>query len=60
MADYRAVITAGVVGFGFHLFELIFLGISDFQGLELLFFYLNLVLPIPLAYFGYRVLREGR
>jgi len=60
MLDFRAVIIAGLIGFGVHLYELVFLGLTAFQLLDTLLFYLNLVLPIPLAYFSYRAYRESR
>jgi hypothetical protein len=60
MLDYRAGITAGVIGFGVHLYELIFLGVSAFQLIDTVIFYLNLVLPIPLAYISYQAYRESR
>jgi hypothetical protein len=60
MLDFRAVIIAGLVGFGVHLFELVFLDLTAFQLLDTIIFYLNLVLPIPLAYFGYRANRVSR
>ena len=62
MLDFRAVIIAGLIGFGVHLYELVFLDFSAFQLLDTLLLYLNLVLPIPLAYFGYRayqLIRKG-
>jgi hypothetical protein len=59
-SDFRAGITAGVIGFGVHLYELVFLGISAFQLLDTIIFYLNLVLPIPLAYISYRASRASR
>ena len=60
MSDFRAVMLAGLIGFGVHLYEWVVLGISTFEGLETLLFYLNLVFPIPLAYLGYRAYRESR
>ena len=60
MSDFRAVMMAGLIGFGVHLYEWVGLGTSTFQGLDTLLFYLNLVLPIPLAYLGYRAYRESR
>jgi hypothetical protein len=60
LLDFRAGITAGVIGFGVHLYELVSLGISAFQLLDTILFYLNLVLPIPLAYFSYRAYRASR
>ena len=53
MLDFRAVIIAGLIGFGIHLFELV-------QVLDILLFCLNLVLPIPLAYFSYQAHRVSR
>jgi hypothetical protein len=60
MSDFRAVIIAGWIGFGVHLYEWIFLDFSEFQLLDTLLFYCNLVLPVPLAYFGYRLYRIKR
>jgi len=60
MYDFRAVMLAGLMGFGTHLYELIFLDTGGFQALDTLLFYLNLILPIPLAYLGYRAYQENR
>jgi hypothetical protein len=60
MLDFRAVIIAGLIGFGVHVCEWVFLDFSEFQSLDTLLFYVNLVLPIPLAYFGYRLYRANR
>jgi hypothetical protein len=60
MLDFRAVIIAGLIGFGVHLYELVFLDISAFQFIETILFYLNLILPIPIVYFGYRAYQTRR
>jgi hypothetical protein len=56
--DFIAGIIIGIVGFIIHLQELIFQGIKELRGFEIAFFFINLVLPIPLIYFSYKAYKE--
>ena len=56
--DFRSGAIAGVVGFGIHVYELLVPGISGLESIYLVFFYLNIFLPIPLIYFSYMAYRE--
>ena len=58
--DFRSGAIAGVVGFGIHVYELLFPGISGLEGIYLVFFYLNIFLPIPLIFFSYMAYREDK
>jgi len=55
---FQEGIIAGVLGFGIHLFELIVLGTNQLTGMEHVFFYANLFLPIPLAITSYLASRQ--
>lgn len=52
---FQAGMIAGFLGFGIHLYELIFRGIKELEGIYLLIFYINLIFPILLVYFSYKV-----
>ena len=56
--DIFAGIIIGVMGFTIHMFELLFQGILDLEGLETIFFFINLVFPIPLIYFCYKIYKK--
>ena len=56
---FQGGIIAGVIGFGIHLFELIVLGTSQLTGMDHVFFYANLILPIPLTITSYLASRKG-
>ena len=56
--DIFAGIIIGVMGFAIHMFELIFQGIIDLEGLETIFFFINLVFPILLIYFCYKIYKN--
>ena len=60
MANYRAGVIAGLLGFGVHLYELLFDPPVDFLLLDWICFYLNLFLPLALVYFSYRAYRSQR
>jgi hypothetical protein len=47
--DFRSGAIAGVVGFGIHVYELLFPGIS-----------LNTILPFPLIYFSFMAYRQDK
>ena len=51
---FQAGIIAGILGFGIHLYELIFRGIKELEGIYLAIFYINLIFPILLVYFSYK------
>jgi hypothetical protein len=52
---FQAGMIAGSLGFGIHLYELIFRGIKELEGIYLAIFYINLIFPILLVYFSYKV-----
>jgi hypothetical protein len=54
---FQAGVIAGIVGFGIHLFELLKLGTSQLTGIEQIFFYANLILPVPLIITSYLTTR---
>lgn len=58
--DFRAGIIMGIIGLIIHVCELLLQGIADLGRLELVFFFANLLLPIPLIYFSYRAYKEVR
>ena len=58
--DFRAGIISGIFGSGIHLYELIFQGLGKLEGIEVGFFFVNLILPLPLIYFSYRAYLELR
>jgi hypothetical protein len=57
---FEAGIIAGVLGFCIHLFELFIQGSQELVGVDLLFFYANLILPIPLAITSYLETRKAK
>lgn len=50
---YKAGLIAAAFGFGIHLVELLFQGISELADIQKLWFLMNLILPIPLAVMSY-------
>jgi hypothetical protein len=56
--DFIAGIIIGILGFIIHFYELIFQGVTELRGLEIAFFYMNLVFPIPLIYFSFKAYKE--
>jgi len=56
---FQAGIIGGVFGLGIHVYELLFQDMGELRGIELGHFYANIVLPIPLTYFGYKTHREA-
>ncbi len=60
MANYRAGVIAGLMGFGVHLYELLFDAPVDFLLLDSICFYLNLFLPLVLVFFSYQAYRSGK
>lgn len=57
--DFQAGVIAGTLGFGVHLLELFGPGSNQLTGIEQFFFYINLILPVPLAITSYLALRKG-
>ena len=55
---FQSGVIAGIFGFGIHIFELLVQGTSKLIGIEQVFFYLNLVLPIPLTFTSYLASRK--
>ena len=55
---FQAGIIGGFFGLGIHVFELVFQGVGRLGKIDLVFFYANIVLPIPLMYFSYKAHRE--
>jgi len=58
--DFFSVVIIGIFGFGIHVLEFVLQGIGNLQTYELWFFFLNLILPIPLIYFGFKHIRQVR
>jgi hypothetical protein len=58
--DFRSGAIAGVVGFGIHVYELLFPGISGLEGIYLVFFYMNIILPLPLIFFSFMAYLENK
>jgi len=58
--DFRAGVISGTVGLGVHLYELIFMGVGAFTGVEPGYLCINLALPIPLIYFSHKAHQEGK
>jgi len=56
---FQAGIISGIIGFGIHLIDLIGLGTSQLTGITKFFFYMNLILPIPLSVTSYLAFRMG-
>jgi hypothetical protein len=54
--DYRSGAVAGVIGFGIHIFELLSGRASWLEGMDILFLYLNIILPVPLI--GFSILAD--
>ena len=50
---FGAGVIAGLFGFGIHLIELLAKGTADLVGIDQVFFYANLILPVPLAFTSY-------
>lgn len=56
--DFHPVMIAGFAGFCVHVLEWILNGLSGFSRLDRTLFILNIILPIPLAFLGWRESRE--
>ena len=55
---FGAGVIAGIFGFGIHMYELFVLGTAELIGIDQVFFYANLVLPIPLTFTSYLASRK--
>jgi hypothetical protein len=55
---FGAGVIAGIFGFGIHIFELFVKGTAELTGIDQLFFYANLILPIPLMFTSYLASRK--
>jgi len=51
-------VIAGIFGFGIHIYELFVHGIVELTEIDQVFFYANLILPIPLIFTNYLVSRK--
>ncbi len=60
LKDYIVGGIAGVLGFLIHLYLLLFHPLEDLRVFETVFYYLNLLLPIPIACFGFLAYRETK
>jgi hypothetical protein len=50
---FGAGLIAGIFGFGIHIYELFVKGTTELIGIDQVFFYTNLILPIPLTFTSY-------
>jgi hypothetical protein len=55
---FGAGVIAGVFGFGIHIYELFVKGTVELIGIDQVFFYVNLILPIPLTFTSYLAPRK--
>ena len=55
---FRAGVIAGIFGFVIHIYELFVQGTTELMGIDQVFFYANLVLPIPLIFTSYLASRK--
>lgn len=56
---FQAGVITGIIGFGIHILELFILGTSELTVLDQVFFYANLILPLPLTITSYLASRKG-
>ncbi len=55
---FGAGVIAGIFGFGIHIYELFVKGTAELIGIDQVFFYANLILPIPLTFTSYLASRN--
>lgn len=55
---FNAGVIAGIFGFGIHLYELFVKGTAELTGIDQMFFYANLILPIPLTFTSFLASRK--
>jgi hypothetical protein len=60
LKDYISAAIAGVLGFGIHLYLLLVHPLEDLRVYESVFFYLNILLPIPIASLGFLAYRDTK
>ena len=56
--DFRAGVIIGILGLAIHTFEWVFKGIEGLNVFETVFFFANLLLPVPLIYFSIKAYRQ--
>ncbi len=56
--DLLSGIIVGIIAIIIHLYELIFHGITDLKFLETVFFFINLILPLPLVILCYKFYKK--
>ena len=56
---FQAGVIAGILGFGIHIYELFVLGTSELIGIDKVYFYVNLILPIPITITSYLASPKG-
>jgi len=55
---FRVGVIVGLFGLGIHIYELCVLGTTELIGIDQVFFYTNLILPIPLTFTSYLASRK--
>jgi len=55
---FEAGVIAGIFGFGIHAYEFFVPGTTAFMGMDRIFFYANLILPVPLTVASYVASRK--
>ena len=55
---FSAGVIAGILGFGIHLYELFIKGTAELIGIDQVFFFANLILPIPLTFTSFITSRK--
>jgi len=55
---FRVGVIAGIFGFGIHIYELYVHGTTELIGTDQVFFYANLILPIPITFTSYLASRK--
>jgi hypothetical protein len=56
--DFLAGLFGGLLGFCIHILELIFYDLTSLGTVELIFFLINVIFPVILAYVSYRVMKK--
>ena len=59
-SHFQAGIIGGIMGLVVHIYELIFNNITKLGLLDSGFFFINLILPLPLIYFSYKTYKESK
>jgi len=58
--DIFSGIIIGSIAFVIHFYELLFHGITDLKLLESVFFFINLILPLPLVVLCYNIFKKTK